>query len=117
MENKRPRPRVLGKKRYIRKVHEGEKVAKSKGRVRIWPDVVLYAAHKNPPTFTTADIQKELDMDPPGACQVLRRLQMWGQVRVVGFAAPVGGLGRRRKVYELTETGKKKADRLERNKK
>ena len=74
---------------------------------------MLYAAEKNPPNVTTADIAEHLGVEAPNACQVLRRLTSWGLLRVAGFEAPEGGIGRRRKVYELTAAGLRKVERLQ----
>lgn len=85
----------------------------------IWPAALLAAAENNPPKITTADLEEAIDVDAPSACQVLRRLQSWGLLRVVGFEAartnPKNhGGGRRRKVYELTPAGERKVDRIRR---
>jgi len=66
------------------------------------------------PTFTAGDLLEDLDLDYPGAAQVLKRLQGWGCVRVVGFESPEGGHGRRRKLYEVTEHGRRKVEREKR---
>lgn len=85
-----------------------------KDKIRIWPDALLAAAETNPPTITTARLEDILKVSGPSACQVLRRLQSWGLLRHVGFEDPEGGLGRRRKVYELTTAGVNKVERLRR---
>lgn len=81
---------------------------------RIWPSALLVAAHRNPKTVTTADLVDELDIEPSSACQVLRRLQSWGLLRVSSFVAATGAerRGRRRKVYELTPAGERKVKRI-----
>jgi len=77
----------------------------------IWHKVLGYCAGTNPPTFTAADLVEGLGMLYPNAAQVCKRLQNWGYLRVVGFAPPAGGRGRRRKVYEVTASGAAKAKR------
>lgn len=64
--------------------------------------------------FDAGKVSKTHKMPYANAAQILRRLQTWGYIRVVGFDPavrrnPKGRSmgGRRRKVYELTEHGKK----------
>lgn len=79
---------------------------------RHWPSALVFAAEKNPPTITSWELAEELDLEAPSACQVLRRLQSWGLLRLAGFKTPEGGIGRRQKVYELTTAGEKKVKRI-----
>ncbi len=81
---------------------------------RIWPDALLIAGDDAKNRVTSADVVDELNIEPSSACQVLRRLQSWGLLRVAAFAPATGPerRGRRRKVYELTKAGHRKVDRI-----
>lgn len=77
---------------------------------KIWRKALAKMSLKNPPEFTAADVSKELGMAYSNAASLLKRLQTWGHIRVLGFDPPAGGgAGRRRKVYEMTDHGKKVA--------
>jgi hypothetical protein len=87
-------------------------------RRKIWRGVLAHLAARKTPTFTAGDVASELDdvWENPGgdggsayagAAQLLRRLQTWGHVRVIGFEPSESGLGRRRKLYEVTDHGRK----------
>lgn len=81
-------------------------------KATIWHGVLAHCAEECPAAgFTAADLEQGLKMAYPCAAQVLKRLQTWGYLRVVGFAPPAGGRGRRRKVYEVTASGAAKAKR------
>lgn len=61
--------------------------------------------------FDAGDIAKAHKMTYANAAQLLKRLQGWGCIRVIGFDSavrknPKSG-GRRRKVYEVTPHGKR----------
>lgn len=86
-------------------------MAKEKARTVIWRRVLWALAAKNPPAFTVADCAAACKLAYPNAAQVLKHLRAWGYVRAVGFAPAAGGLGRQRKVYEVTEKGQAKAAR------
>jgi DNA-binding MarR family transcriptional regulator len=77
---------------------------------KIWRQVLARISSKNPPEFTAGDVAKDFGMAYANAAQLLRRLQNWGHIRVLAFDPPAGGgAGRRRKVYEMTDHGKKVA--------
>lgn len=80
---------------------------------KIWRSVLagLASDGRNPGTFTAGDVSDDAGISYPSAAQLLKRLQMWGCVRVIGFAPPDGksGRGRRRKVFELTDHGRNAA--------
>lgn len=83
---------------------------------KIWREVLAYLAKKKLAEFTAADVADGFGMEYANAAQLLKRLQTWGHVRVIGFDPAVhanpktkGKGGRRRKVYELTEHGLKSA--------
>lgn len=76
----------------------------------IWRDVLKRLVHKNPPEFTAFDLTGVFDLSYAGAAQLLKRLQSWGHIRVIAFDPPAGGgVGRRRKVYEVTKHGQNAA--------
>lgn len=75
-------------------------------RRKIWREALRRLGKKNPPEFTAEDVSKEFDLTYAGAAQLLKRLQSWGHIRLIAFDPPAGGgVGRRRKVYELTKHG------------
>ena len=76
----------------------------------IWRDVLKRLVQRNPPEFTAFDITGDFDLSYAGAAQLLKRLQSWGHIRLIAFDPPAGGgVGRRRKVYEVTKHGEKAA--------
>ena len=87
---------------------------KKSGSWRIWPDALLIAGDDDKNRVTSADVVNDLSIEASSACQVLRRLQSWGLLRVAAFAPATGPerRGRRRKVYELTKSGHRKVDRI-----
>lgn len=83
---------------------------------KIWRDALaLLEEHHGDGDFTAGDLVGEFDLLYAGAAQLLKRLQVWGYIRVKGFAPavhenPKGGHGgRQRKVYVITEHGKRAA--------
>ena len=97
--------------------------------IKFWKGVLLHlAGRKGSEEFTAGDVAAEVGVPYAAAAQLLKRLQVWGDVRVVGFSPAVraepnpkkGGSrrgaagGRQRKVYILTDHGKKKAAYIER---
>ena len=88
---------------------------KKSGSWRIWPSALLVADADVQNRVTSADVVAELNIEASSACQVLRRLQSWGLLRVAAFAPAIGPerRGRRRKVYELTKAGQRKVDRIQ----
>jgi hypothetical protein len=57
--------------------------------------------------FTSTDVSKKLEIERSSAGQVLARMRRWGHIRVIGFKAPPGGIGRRLLIYEVTDHGKR----------
>lgn len=77
-----------------------------------WKDIL--ASLEGEEEFDAGKVAKAQKMPYANAAQMLKRLQNWGYIRVVGFDPavrrnPKGRSmgGRRRKVYELTPHGKK----------
>lgn len=72
----------------------------------IWREVLKKLVERNPPEFTAIDITGDFQLSYAGAAQLLKRLQSWGHIRLIAFDPPAGGgVGRRRKVYEVTKHG------------
>ena len=79
---------------------------------KIWRGDLSGLAEENPPRqFTAADVAQEQELSYAAASNLLRRLKTWGHIRLVGFlpAASKTGQGRRKKVYEVTDHGRKSA--------
>jgi predicted ArsR family transcriptional regulator len=82
---------------------------------RIWRDALIHLASRKGDDFTAGDVAKEIGLDYNGAAKLLFRLHNWSHIRQVGFedaTAKNPGRhpgGRRRKVYEITDKGRRAA--------
>lgn len=82
---------------------------------RIWRDALAHLASRKGRDFTAGDLVQELTLDYNAAAKLLHRLHNWSHVRVVGFEAAAARNpgrhpgGRRRKIYEITEKGRRAA--------
>jgi len=82
---------------------------------RIWRDTLIHLASRKGQDFTAGDLVEELSFDYNSAAKLLFRLHNWSHIRQVGFedaAAKNPGRhpgGRRRKVYEITDKGRRAA--------
>lgn len=78
---------------------------------KIWREVLEWILGRKPPEVTAGDVAGQFDLSYPSASQLLERLRRWGNIRILGFDPAKRkndeGGGRRRKVYEITEKGKK----------
>ncbi len=77
---------------------------------KIWRKVLEWLSGRE--EFTAGDVAAGFDLSYPGASQLLERLRRWSYIRILGFDPAKRNPrkspgGRRRKVYELTEKGKK----------
>jgi hypothetical protein len=79
--------------------------------MKVWREAVKTLVRRSPPPrrFNAGDVAGWMGLTYAYAAQLLGRLQGWGHVRLVGFAPAKGGIGRRRKVYEVTPHGVKAA--------
>ena len=82
---------------------------------RIWREALVHIVSRKGRDFTAGDLVKELGFDYNCAGKLLHRLHNWSHIRQVGFedaAAKNPGKhpgGRRRKVYEITDKGRRAA--------
>jgi len=79
---------------------------------KIWRGVLEWLGGRK--EFNAGDVAEEFDLSYAGASQLLERLRKWGYLRVLGYDPAVhtnpkrkSQGGRRRKVYEVTEAGKR----------